>query len=329
MMTIFTRIFAIATVLFLAPIQADAQKKLISQLDSMLTARYNHADIDTNYVIRPQTKWTLTGQLKASGTRIRINEREDGNHTETEFDADMKSTLSLNVSYIGLSLSLSINPAKLLGKYRDTELTFRSYGKRFGFDLTFHDASNFKGYLDSDGIRREFISIEGRMNVQTLNMNAYYAFNHRRFSYPAAFSHNYIQRRSTGSILLAASMQAQQGKMNGDGNNIDFSMGSVGIGAGYGYNFVPGHGWLIHISCLPTLVVSGSSTFTSNDTSETMKRKFPEYILTTRSAVVKQLGKNMFAGLSSVYTLTRIGCADRTVFRNYKWITHLYFGYRL
>ena len=67
-----TRIFAIATLLFATTLSAVAQNshKLNRYLDSVLSVRYHRADIDTNYVVRPDKKWTLTGRLNVSGARI-------------------------------------------------------------------------------------------------------------------------------------------------------------------------------------------------------------------------------------------------------------------
>ena len=50
----------------------SAQKvfKLNRFVDSVLTVRYHRADIDTNYVTRPQTKWTLMGRFNMSGAKI-------------------------------------------------------------------------------------------------------------------------------------------------------------------------------------------------------------------------------------------------------------------
>ena len=90
--------------------------------------------------------------------------------------------------------------------------------------------------------------------MKTLNLNAFYVFNSRRFSYPAAFSQTYIQRRSAGSFLLAFSGQGQLGKLKME-KNLDFKMMKIGLGAGYGYNFVPRKGWLLHISALPALII--------------------------------------------------------------------------
>ena len=75
----------------------------------------------------------------------------------------------------------------LAGKYHDYEFNFRSYGKRFGFDFAYQDAKNFTGWHEHEGM--EHIDLpEDVLSVKTLNMNAFYVFNHRRFSYPAAFS---------------------------------------------------------------------------------------------------------------------------------------------
>lgn len=311
--------------------QVDAQKvfKLNRRIDSLLTAKYKRADIDTNYITRPQTKWTLMGRLNMSGSRIKAEGIENGQNFETEFKADNKTTLSVGVSYIGLSLSFALNPAKLLGKYHDYELNFRSYGKRIGFDISYQDARNFKGWYEKESLRQEITTSEDMFKLRTLNVNAYYVFNHRRFSYPAAMAHSYIQRRSAGSFLLAVSGQGQHGKANSDTQTMDFKMTNIGIGAGYGYNYVPEHGWLLHLSTLPTLIVYSNTSLNTGDTKIPLHYHFPELIITTRAAVVKQIGSNKFAGLSAVYNYSRIGHEDNLAIRNQKWLARLYFGFRL
>lgn len=330
-MTCIRRVLSVIATLLLVLSEADAQKtfKLNRFVDSLLSERYWHADIDTNYITRPKTKWTVMGQFNVSRSQIKMEGQDDTGYHEIEMMPDTKSALSVNVSYVGVSLSLSINPAKLLGKYKDSELSFRSYGRRFGFGMTFQDANNFKGEYKNNDKQNDFITNENAVKLKTLNMNAYYVFNPRRFSYSAAFSHNYIQLRSAGSFMLAASFQGQQGEFNGNGLSAEFKMSNIGIGAGYGYNYVPARGWLLHISALPTIIVYSKTTLSDNNGSnESLPRHFPEYIITTRAAVVKQIGSNKFAGFSTVYNLTRIGHDHELSFRNYKWISRLYFGFR-
>ena len=67
-----TRILALAALLFVTTLPAVAQEKhkLNRYLDSVLSVRYQRADIDTHYVVRPDKKWTLTGRLNVSGAII-------------------------------------------------------------------------------------------------------------------------------------------------------------------------------------------------------------------------------------------------------------------
>ena len=173
----------------------------------------------------------------------------------------------------------------LAGKYHDYEFNFRSYGKRFGFDFVYQDAKNFSGRHEHEGLGRIDLPAD-ILSVKTLNMNAFYVFNHRRFSYPAAFSQSYIQRRSAGSFLVTLSAQGQHANLDGEQSS-DLKMTNIGIGGGYGYNYVPSKGWLLHISAQPTFIVYSKTSLTFNDTSVPLRYHFPEVIITGRSAVVK------------------------------------------
>ena len=197
-----------------ATAQTLTQSERRERMDSALTSRYNrNKGIDTAYILRPHTKWTVVGRINVSGAKIETEGIDNGLHFNSEMKADYKSTLSVAVSYLGLSLSASLNPAKLMGKYRDYELNFNSYGKRFGFDIIYQNAKNFTGWHDHEGMERIELPAD-MLKVKTLNVNAFYVFNSRRFSYPAAFSQSYIQRRSAGSFLLAASGQGQHAKLS-------------------------------------------------------------------------------------------------------------------
>ena len=319
----------LAVMLLTAVCPANGQKivKLHHLIDSVLLARYWRADIDTNYITRPKTKFTLIGRFNEYGAFVSTKGEQAGQRFESKLQANFKGTVSVGVSYLGISLNLSINPAKLLGKYRDYELGFRSYSRRFGFDIAYQDAKTFSGWIEEGGVRRDIATTDQLLRLRTLNVNAYYVFNHRRFSYPAAFSHSYIQRRSAGSFLLGVSGQGQHGEVNYE-TPVKYKITNIALGAGYGYNFVPGKNWLLHISALPTLIAYNHSSYTMSDNKIRLHRDFPEYIITTRGAVVKQIEPNMFAGLSVVFNYSRIG-EDDLVFRNQKWLARLYFGYRL
>lgn len=305
--------------------QASAQS-LLHRVDSLLSRRYHKGGIDTAYIMRPATKWTVTARMNLSGATIETKGIDEGMHFNSEMRAGYKSTLSVGVSYLGISLSASLNPAKLVGKYRDYELNFNSYGRRFGFDVIYQDAHNFTGWSDYEGAGR-FELPDGMLSVKTLNVNAFYVLNSRRFSYPAAFSQSYIQRRSAGSLLLAASGMGQHANLDWD-QQIKLKMTNISLGGGYGYNYVPARGWLLHISALPTFIVYSKTSMTLGDTRVPLHYHFPEVIITGRGAAVRQWG-NKFFGISMVLNFTNIGHEESLAVHNTKWRARAFFGVRL
>ena len=301
-------------------------QNLFQRFDSIMTVNYRKGSIDTNYVMRPKTKWTIKTRFNLSGARIESEGIDNGLHFKSKLTADYKSTLSVAVSYLNFSLSMALNPAKLMGKYKDYELNINSYGNRFGWDFIYQDARNFTGWHNHEGMERIELPAD-MLSVKTLNLNAYYAFNSRRFSYPAAFSQSYIQRRSAGSFLLAASGMGQHAKLDWE-QKMDLKMTNIGVGAGYGYNYVPSHDWLLHISSLPTFIVYSHTSMNFGDIRIPLHYHFPEVIITGRGAVVRQKG-NKFYGLSMVFNFTNIGYEESLTVHNTKWRLRAFFGIRL
>ena len=307
--------------------QSLTAQNLIHRVDSFLSARYYREGVfDTTYITRPKTRWTLITRLNFSGMDIESKGYDQGRRFKSVMQANRKTTISLGASYLGVALSLSLNPAQLAGKYHDFEINFKSYGRRFGFDVSYTDAKNFEGWYDADGMPRYTLP-DGTLAVKTLNANAFYIFNHRRFSYPAAFSHNYIQRRSAGSFLLAASFQWQHAFHDWD-QDTKLRMTNIGLGAGYGYNFVPHRGWLLHISALPTFILYSHTSMTFGEDRIPLHYHFPEVIITSRGAVVRQWTKT-YAGISMRFNFTNIGSEKSLAVHNQKWLARAFYGIRL
>ncbi len=311
---------------FAGEVQAQKFKRMLHRIDSVLSVRYHRSKIDTMYITRPETKWTLKGIISLSGAAVEVEGKEFGRSFTSKMDADYKSTLSVSANYLGVSLSLSLNPAKLLGKYNDFELNINSYNNRWGFDFIYQNASNFTGWHEEEGQQRIELPPEV-LTMKTLNVNAYYAFNHRRFSYPAAFTQSYIQRRSAGSFLLAVSGQGQHSETKGNYESV-LKVTNIGIGGGYGYNWVPSHRWLIHISSLPTFTVYSKTSLTVNNERTPLKYHFPEVIITARGAIVRQF-TNWFMGATMVFNFTNIGDRDQLSVMNNKWRARFFVGFRL
>ena len=160
-------------------------------------------------------------------------------------------------------------------------------------------------------------------------------FNHRRFSYSAAFTQSYIQRRSAGSWLAGISYQGGSIKTtealierNPNAPDTRIYIGHFGIGGGYGYNWVLGKKWLLHFSMLPTFVVYNRNNFTVNGERKKAQRMRFNMIFNERAAVVYQFSPRYFAGATLVMN-NSVFDDDAVVVNQNKWRARAFFGLRL
>ena len=114
------------------------------------------------------------------------------------------------------------------------------------------------------------------LNSKCIGLNAEYIFNHKKYSWPAAFGENAVQRKSCGSWKLGISYNHQKITLNRDElpdylkptidttmlfNRIDYK--DYAISFGYAYN------WVFKKNCLLALSVSPSIGYRkSNITTE-------------------------------------------------------------
>ena len=114
------------------------------------------------------------------------------------------------------------------------------------------------------------------VNIQTLIFDGFYIFNHKKFSYAAAYNQEVCQVRSAGSPIVGLMAYYADFKYNDSRNaELIYEMDDIGrlrqyqvsVGGGYAYNFVPAKGWLISALCMPMLTVLNRTkinTYTSN-----------------------------------------------------------------
>lgn len=300
------------------------------RMDSVMDMRSKKANVDTNYIIKPGNKWTLKTRVNFSGTDVKARTNFQGEKLEADIQSELKLTLSVAAAYRGISLAVALNPAHLAGKNNDYEFNLNAYGNRFGGDVIYHSAKRFRGTITKGG---ENYKVSGKLIQQKIwNLDTYYAFNYRRFSYPAAFSQSYIQRRSAGSWLLGMSFLGGSFLMGADEEmntpTVKIRMEHIGIGGGYGYNLVTRHHWLFHLSSIPSLVVySGFRTFVDGEKVR-LSYHFPEMIFVGRLAIIHEMSR-FFGGVTAVFNTSVIGDDNLMEILNNKWRCRLVFGIRL
>ncbi len=302
--------------------------------DSLLAANYHKVKYDTAYIGRPDARWTIKYRGNLSGTDMRTTSVTDGVENRSRVTADCRGTLSMAVAYRGLGLGVAVNPAKFAGKCKDFEYNLNSYSNRYGFDVVFLSSKTYHGYKAADAERIDIH--KGQISQNALNLNFYYAFNYRRFSFPAAFSQSYIQKRSAGSWMIGASFDGSKTELN----DMTIRLNEFAVGAGYAYNLVIARHWLCHLSALPTMTIYShdyTKTRTSADEDNApsatstvrhdMKYHFPSAIITGRGAVVYSW-RNKFAGATAVYNYSVAGDEDHLKVRRNKWRVRMFFGFR-
>lgn len=158
------------------------------------------------------------------------------------------------------------------GKFkRQFDLSF--YSSMVGVDLHYrrtgddYKLRNANLGDDVDVSKLEGTSFAG-VSAGITGIDAYYIFNHKKFSYPAAFSQSTLQKVSCGSFIAGAgytknTLELDYEKLQ---ETIDQSCGygvvkldsglmfnkvqyhDISLSAGYAYNFVFPHHWLVGVS---------------------------------------------------------------------------------
>ncbi|MCR5180954.1 MAG: DUF4421 domain-containing protein [Bacteroidaceae bacterium] len=298
--------------------------------DSLLLARYNRLTYDTTYLARPVQDFTFKARMNTSGNGIDTYGTFNGNEFNNRLETDHNITTSFGITYRGISLALSLNPSKLSGKNRNTEFNISFYNNRYGLEASYQDARDYHGWSEITGQRTDFPS--DVVTSRLLNLNAYYVFNHRRFSFPAAFTQSYLQLRNAGSWMLSFSCLAGEINARHDATiqnpAIRLRLGDIGVGGGYGYNWVLPHNWLLHGSALPTLVVGSFSRLELDGELEKVPYTFPKFILTERVAILHYFNEQHFAGITFVISNTLLGYVGDVRTTHDRWRLRVSYGFR-
>lgn len=304
--------------------------RAIHLMDSLLDVRDKRArsHYDTTYIAKPAERWTLKVRGNVTGNHILLRGETDGDNMRADLNASHKATMSFAVGYRGLTLSFAVNPLKWAGKYKDLEYNVISYGRRFGFDASYVTANTFGGYLHHGNVETDVE--RGYIGQRLLCLNGYYVFNHRRFSYPAAFSQSQIQLRSAGSWLLGASINGGKLKMLEAAQDMlpysKIKYVNIGLGGGYGYNLVLGR-VMLHASVISELVVANFSRASLENEEAKMPWRFPNFIVQARVGALYNWRKS-FIGLTATSNFTSMGDKDQLDILNVRYLARAFYGFR-
>lgn len=244
---------------------------------------YKFNDIDTNY-IEPQ-RYNFTTMLQNTNTYEVYRIASDKGQSIT-FAPEANIRIGPYFGWRWIFLGYTVDITHLLQKSNDKrrqEYDLSLYSSMLGIDIYYRRTGNdykIRQLYLGEGVNTDPIRGTGYdgLTSSIRGFNLYYIFNHRRFSYPAAFSQSTIQRRSAGSPLLGIGYTRHTLEVNwkeladlvncrlGNHVKVDSTLmfdkikyTDVSISGGYAYNWVFAHNWLLASSLSVALAYKQSS----------------------------------------------------------------------
>lgn len=181
---------------------ANARKKELSHVRKVVRG---FSAIDTNY-IEPQ-HYNFTVMLQSTFNYDMYWLRSStGQSIKFAPDVPMKIGPYVGWRWFFLGYTFDLKNLSLFGKSQKREIEFSIYSSQIGVDLFYRRTGNDYKIRHVDigkGVnthQSRDIPFNG-INVGITGANLYYVFNHKRFSYPAAFSQSTCQKLSCGSWM--------------------------------------------------------------------------------------------------------------------------------
>ena len=266
----------ILLLLLLTTLAVSAQKDFFLFKAARAVKNYVDSSViktaDSSYIVVPKKPWQLIVRHKIDRMGLKMHSVID---TDEEYmnwtpyvGTRAANSLGLWFGYRGYGLGYSVN----LNKRSDTYFTIGAVGSSYGINLRLRTfgMTEFNGdiYLKTKNPDQELLNgnydfeILEPIRVHSLIIDGYYMFNHKHFSYAAAYDQSVFQKRSAGSLMAGLMYNYTHidyaSDLNGD---IIYMMDGLGrvklwqgsVGVGYAYNWVPVRGLLVNVMAMPML----------------------------------------------------------------------------
>lgn len=294
-----------------APTRIEKTKGLINKIGHLLN------DMDTLYV--HPNKYNFAFMLENSNwyEYYRFKSTDENPQTLT-FAPNMNYKLGGYFGWKWIFVGYSVDLRNLFGRKvsdQRTEFGLSLYSSVVGCDIYYRKSGsafklrNMEDFLPSEYNGKVNKNIDG-FSVSIKGLNAYWVFNHKRFSYPAAYSQSTNQRRSAGSIV--AGFSYSQHKIDFDYEQLpplvlgqlkdalkfkEITYKDFSLSAGYAYNWVFARNCLANASLTPAIAYKHSKINSIDNRYPVLKNL--NFDLITRAGVTYNNSK-YFVGASLV-----------------------------
>ena len=225
---------------------------------------------DTNYVTPQKYQLTAQAELSYWNDYYSMRSSETGNRMVIESDPSVILGGYLYYSILGYGVVWNLNDLGIpAGKTNGTSMRqslVLHTAKIFAECYTFNSGKGAEirsvSGIDLKGKDKTFRGLDSRCR----GMSAMYFFNNRKFSWPAAFGANAVQRKSSGSWSLGFQLNHQRISFDKEAlpehlkADIDSTLlfshvnyHDYNVSIGYNYNWVLGRNVLLAISLIPSV----------------------------------------------------------------------------
>ena len=243
-------------------------------LDKLYSIAKDFSRIDTDY-IEPQ-KYNYAVMLQNTNT-YEMYRIANSLHQSVDLAPDPSYKIGPYFGWRWIFLGYTLDVTHLSSRNKRKGIDLSLYSNQLGIDLFYRttgDDYHIRKIDLNDNQKIDVSSLKGvnfgGLHADIRGFNLYYITNHKKFSYPAAYSQSTIQRKSCGSALAGIGYTKHKIEVNWARLNelveerlgafpshpiIDSTMvlGNIeysdySISGGYAYNWVFAHNWLFDVS---------------------------------------------------------------------------------
>ena len=327
--------FLLLLLLFPNILQAQEEKKdtIVQELKlkEEITAAVRHTGrkirnkmksfnaIDTTYISPNLYNLTFMVEHSSWYEHYQLGNNSKENPQHLNFSPNLGTKLGFYFGWRWIFLGYTFDVEDLFGgnknKPQKKEMSLNIYNSKFGVDLYYRKTGSDFKLRTYEGFQLNAPSLENihfdGLESRIKGINAYWIFNHKKFSYPAVYSQSTNQRRSAGSFMAGFSFSQHNISFDykklpepilkhiSHGlkfNRIKYSDYSFGLG--YGYNWVFAKNCVSNLSLLPGIGYK-KSKIDDNDFKHESWIKDINFDLITRAGIVYNNAK-YFVGASLV-----------------------------
>lgn len=255
--------------------QASRFRELLKKSGKKLKKKFSlFNSYDTAYIEPCHYDWTAMVQNTNFFQVVNITAKDAGlGRQGFEFapKASCKIGPYIGWKWIFLGYTFDMSRPKRAGTM--SEFSFSLYSNMIGGDIVYIKNSgnfNIRSTTGFEGIeRKDFRGADfSGLSTRTLAVNAYYVFNHKHFSYPAAYNQSTQQKRNAGSFILGFRFDQQrvrfdytqlpapllqEGVMSDELKFSSLTYKNYCINVGYAYNWVFARNLLLGVSMTPSI----------------------------------------------------------------------------